>query len=158
MMGGGEGGNDANSATKGTESKPREVKDQIRDLPEAQQDRLLARVVRGDAKGRPFGTPRNPRMPTMEEFNPRLNDVKAGELKEAVVGAKHGINPDQAASIRGLSNEELVRFRLEDPISATSNSEGLSLTGGHHRTAEILRRVGSGEMSPDTVVPFLIHD
>jgi RHS repeat-associated protein len=151
-------GKGGSSTTEGAESAPRDVKEQIRDLPEEQQDRLLARVVRGDAKGRPFGTPRNPRLPTIEEFNPRINDVKASELENLVVGAKHGINPDQAASVRGLSNEELIRFRLQDPISATSNSEGLSLTGGHHRTAEIIRRVASGEMSPDTLVRFLTHD
>lgn len=130
----------------------------IEALPEEEQARLLARVARGDAKGRPFGTPRNPRLPTVEEFNPRVEEVRAGDLEELVSETKHGIYPDQAESIGELSNEELVRFRMEDPISGTSNDEGLSLTGGHHRTAEIIARVKAGTLDPNTIVRILVHD
>ena len=130
----------------------------INSLPEEQQNRLLARVVRGDAKGRSFGTPRNPRLPTIEEFNPRIEEVRAGDLEELVTGTKHGLNPEQTGSVSGLSNEDLVRFRMEDPISATRGEKGLSLTGGHHRTAEVINRVNAGKLDPNTIVRVLVHD
>jgi len=70
----------------------------------------------------------------------------------------HPENPRQALPISQITNEELVRFRLEDPISAIQGEGELSLTGGHHRTAEIIRRVESGQMSPDTIIKVLVHD
>jgi RHS repeat-associated protein len=157
--GGGSGDDGSRSdQTPGPSRSADDIAGKIRDLPEEQQDRLLSRVVRGDAKGRPFGTPRNPRLPTVEEFNPRVREVKAGELDRIITGTKHGINPEQAASVRTLSNEELVRFRIEDPISGTGGESDLSVTGGHHRLAEIINRVNVGELSPDTLVQILFHD
>jgi hypothetical protein len=48
---------------------------------------------------------------------------------------------------------------MEDPISASQvPNGGISLTGGHHRAAEIARRVTTGQMPADTPVPFLLHD
>ncbi|MEP0883709.1 FG-GAP-like repeat-containing protein [Trichocoleus sp. ST-U3] len=165
MMSGEGGGNGDSSSgngegSSGSSSAPEaeNIADRIRGLPEGQQDSLLARIVRGDAKGRAFGTPRNPRLPTIEEFNPRIQDVRAGDLEQSIVNTRHGIFPEQAESIRGLSNEELVRFRIEDPISGTGDSGNISLTGGHHRTAEIINRVTSGQLSPDTAVRILFHD
>ncbi len=116
------------------------------------------RIVRGDAKGRAFGTPRNPRTPTVEEFNPRIRDIRAGDLAVSIVGRRHGILPEQAQWVCQLSHDDLIRFRLEDPISATQVEAGLSLTGGHHRTHEIIQRVQSGQLSPDTLIRVLIHD
>jgi hypothetical protein len=101
-------------------------------------EKVLFRIARGDAKGRTFGTPRNPRAPTLEEFNPRMVEVRIGELAETIVGRRHGILPEQAQRISRLTNEELIRFRIEDPISSTQEANGLSLTGGHHRTSEII--------------------
>jgi RHS repeat-associated protein len=154
-------GSESNAgATSSPEPPPtsEDIGRRINSLPEDQQNRLLARVVRGDQKGRPFGTPRNPRLPTVEEFNARIEEVRAGDLEELVTGTRHGIYPEQAQSIRGMSAEELVRFRTEDPISATRGENGLSLTGGHHRTAEIVTRVNEGTLDPNTIVRILVHD
>lgn len=57
-----------------------------------------------------------------------------------------------------MSDEELIRFRPDDPISATQIGEGLSLTGGHHRMNEIGQRVLSGQMDPNTIIGVLIHE
>jgi hypothetical protein len=121
-------------------------------------DRVLARIVRGDAKGRAFGTPRNPRMPTIQELNPNLEGFRAGDLAEMITGRRHGIFTEQAESVSQMSHEEVIRFRLEDPISAVRSKGGWSLTGGHHRIAEIIKRVQSGQFSPDTIVRILVHD
>jgi len=135
-----------------------EVVAQLTTLPEEQLNPLLARVVRGDHKGRPFGSQAVPRMPTIEEFNPRILEIKAGDLAQSIKGRKHGIFPDQAERIGKLGNEDLIRFRIEDPMSAAGGKGNLSLTGGHHRTAEIIRRVEAKELSPDTIIKVLIHD
>ena len=116
------------------------------------------RIVKGNAKGRPFGTPRNPRVPTAEEFNPKIGELKAGGLAGAIKGRKHGIFPEQAENIRKMSDEELLRFRPEDPISGNIQGDGFSITGGHHRLNEIIRRVEAGELSADTKVRILFHD
>ena len=97
-------------------------------------------------------------MPTVEEFNPPIQEVRAGDLEGSVVDTRHGLTPDQSASIGRMSNEELLRFRIEDPISATGEPGNLSLTGRHHRTAEIISRVASGQLPPDTLVKILLHD
>ena len=88
----------------------------------------------------------------------RIVEIVASELSRLIVSRKHGIFPDQARQIGQLSNEDLIRFRLEDPISATQREGGLSLTGGHHRTNEIIQRVQGGQMDPATIVKVLIHD
>jgi hypothetical protein len=97
-------------------------------------------------------------MPTIEEFNPRIRDIRAGDLAKLITGRMHPEYPKQAASVRRLNNEDLVRFRLEDPISAVESGAGFALRRGHHRTAEIIRRVQSGLMSPDSIIMVLIHD
>lgn len=136
-----------------------EVRVTIETLPDDQAERLLYRISRGDAKGRAFGTPRNPNPPSIDDFNPRIQEIRAGDVERQIKQTKHGIFPEQEASVGRLSNEELVRFRIEDPISATQRSgDGLSLTGGHHRAAEIARRVAAGQLPPNTPVPFLLHD
>ena len=136
-----------------------EVREAIEGLPEEQAEKLLYRINRGDAKGRAFGTPRNPNPPSIDEFNPRMREIRAGDVEREIAQTKHGRFPDQEASIGKLSNEELIRFRIEDPISGTAvPSGGVSVTGGHHRIAEIVRRVGTGDLPADTPVPFLLHD
>lgn len=57
-----------------------------------------------------------------------------------------------------MTNDDLVRFRVDDPISANGAKGGLRLTGGHHRTEEIIRRVRAGEMDPSTTIKVLLHD
>jgi hypothetical protein len=121
-------------------------------------ENVLYRMARGDSKGRTFGTPRNPRAPTIEEFNPRIAEVRAGDLAATIVGRKHGIFLEQALWVSQLSHEELIRFRIEDPISATQARTGLSLTGGHHRTNEIIQRVLAGQCPQDTIIRILLHD
>ncbi len=116
------------------------------------------RIVKGDAKGRAFGTPRNPCVPTAEEFNPQIGEIRAGEVAGAINGRKHGIFPEQAESIRKMSNEDLLRFRLEDPISGNIQGDGFAITGGHHRLNEIIRRVQAGELATDTPIRILFHD
>jgi hypothetical protein len=119
---------------------------------------VLSRIVKKDAKGRSFGTPRNPRLPTIEEFNPRVAEINAGDIAGAVKGQKHGIFPDQAESISRMSNEELLRFNPNDPISGVIQGDGFSITGGHHRLNEIARRVEAGLLPADTKVRILFHD
>ena len=116
------------------------------------------RIVRGDAKGRLFGTPRNPLVPTIEEFNPRIGELNAGDIAGAIKGRKHGIFPDQAESVSRMTNDELVRFRPDDPISGIRQGEGFSITGGHHRLNEIIQRVDAGTLAKDTRIRILFHD
>ena len=116
------------------------------------------RIARGDAKGRSFGTPRNPHTPTFEEFNPRIEELPAGDLAGSIVGRRHGIFPEQAARIGLMSNDDLLRFRPDDPMSATRGSGGLSITGGHHRIDEIAARVRAGRIAPETPIRILVHD
>ena len=120
--------------------------------------KVLFRIVRRDNKGRPFGTPRNPNAPTIQEFNPRYQDVAAGDLAALIVAMRHGILPEQAAVIAQMSDQELLMLRTEDPISATQIEGGLSLTGGHHRVNEIIHRVNASRLNSTTVVRILIHD
>lgn len=124
------------------------------ELPES----VRLRIMRGDAKGRAFGHPRNPREPTAEEFNPRIGEVRAGDLAVTIVARKHGIVPEQAERVRQLGHDDLIRFHLDDPISAVEAGGGLSLTGGHHRTNEISQRVQAGTMDPNTIIRVLLHD
>ena len=119
---------------------------------------VLFRISRGDAKGRAYGTPRNPHAPTITEFKPRLAEVSAALLEGLIVRRKHGLHAEQEQRIGQLSNEELGTFRLEDPISAIQIPDGLSMTGGHHRMNEILKRVQSGTMNPSTIIRILLHD
>jgi hypothetical protein len=57
-----------------------------------------------------------------------------------------------------LSNEELIRFGPEDPVSGHAGSGHFSVTGGQHRLAEIIRRVETGELPADTPIRILFHD
>jgi hypothetical protein len=97
-------------------------------------------------------------MPTIDEFNPRIQEVRAGDLAEIITARRHGIFPEQAERVGQLSNEELIRLRLEDPISAVQHQGGLSLTGGHHRTQAIIDRVQAGQLDPNTIIRILVHD
>ncbi len=119
---------------------------------------VLARVRRGDVKGRAFGTPRNPRMPTIAEFNPRIVEIRAGDLETTIKERRHPDNPQQAHSVRQLHNDSLLEFKMEDPISAVNVPNGISLTGGHHRTTEIIRRVKEKKISPDVIIQVLTHE
>jgi hypothetical protein len=119
---------------------------------------VLYRIVTGDKKGRPFGSPTNPRRPTIEEFNPRIGEVQAGDLASKITGRKHGIDPLQAGLVSQLSDQDLLRLRIEDPMSGNATNGGFSITGGHHRMNEIINRVQAGTLPPDTLVRILFHD
>ena len=70
----------------------------------------------------PSGDPlvrRNPRVPTMEEFNPRIVEVLASDLSRLIVDGRHEVHPEQLECIATLADEELTRIRFDDPISAT---------------------------------------
>jgi hypothetical protein len=95
----------------------------------------------------------------MELFRPRKARIRACDLGTLIVRRKHGISPEQLAEVRKFDNDELVRFRTEDPISATECQDGgLSLTGGHHRTHEIDARVTDGYLRRETIIEVLLHD
>ncbi len=121
-------------------------------------EEVLFRIVRGDAKGRSFGIPRNDRVPSYEEFNPRLAELDAGDVARAIRRRKHGIFVEQAERIGKMLNEDLLRFRLEDPISGVAEGDGFHVTGGHHRLNEITRRVELGTLAWDMKVKVLLHD
>jgi hypothetical protein len=57
---------------------------------------------------------------------------------------------------RSTTGRSLVDAGADSTIVVGSG--GLSLTGGHHRTAEIARRAATGELPPATPVSSLLHD
>lgn len=117
-------------------------------------DMVIWRIKRGDFKGRPFGggPGSSPHAPTLAEFNPRIETVRAGDLGEYI--PSNPIIDEQLNSVRQLSNEELIKFRMDDPISVSGNQT----TGGNHRIYEILNRINEGKLSPDTPIDLLRHD
>jgi hypothetical protein len=119
---------------------------------------VLFRIERGDHKGRPFGTPRNPRAPTLEEFNPQIGELNAGDIEGRIGGRKHGLFPEQEERMRTCSTDDLICFRPNDPISGHAGSGTFTITGGHHRLYEIIRRVKLGEIPADTPIRILLHD
>jgi hypothetical protein len=94
----------------------------------------------------------------LEEFNPYFAEIQVGDLDKLVIARRHGVLPELASQIAQMSNDELLLFRAEEPISAIEIQNGLLLTGGHHRTNEIVQRVQSGRLDPTTIVRVLIHD
>ena len=58
-------------------SRGQDFGDQSADIDKLPEE-IFYRIVRSDSKGRPFGTPGNPRSPTFEEFNPRILEIRAG--------------------------------------------------------------------------------
>jgi hypothetical protein len=94
----------------------------------------------------------------LAEFNPRVAEIQAGHFEKMIVARRHGSLPELAAQIEQMSNDDLVLFRLDDPISAVETQNGLSLTGGHHRTSEIVRRVQAERLDRSVIVRVLIHD
>jgi hypothetical protein len=121
-------------------------------------DDVLYRTQRVDNKGRPYGTPRNPSVPPIDVFNPRIADINAQDLPTLISGKMHGLHPDQQKRMLGLSNDDLLMFRYDDPISGVLTKDGFSITGGHHRLSEIQRRVDCGSIPKGTKVRVLIHD
>ena len=118
---------------------------------------VLFRTRARDPKGRLYGGPDNPALPPLSKVNPRIYVIDAGDLR--IGNAKHGENPAQTASVERMSNEELVRFRLDDPISSVGlNGGALDLSGGFHRSTEIMKRVQAGTMPANTPVWILLHD
>jgi hypothetical protein len=121
-------------------------------------ERILMRTSATDRKGRVYGTNRNPNVPPIEVFNPRFWEVRAGDLERLIVERKHGRFQEQRDALSPVADEVLLRVNREDPISARWVGGGLSLTGGHHRTWEIMDRVAEGKMDPGTPVRILVHE
>lgn len=121
-------------------------------------DAILLRTQATDRKGRAYGTTRNPSVPPIEQFNPRFWEVRAGDLDRLIAERKHGRDPGQKESLSHAKNEELLEVNEEDPISARWTGKGLALTGGHHRTWEIIERVAAGEIDPHTALRILVHE
>ncbi|MFF4401433.1 DUF6531 domain-containing protein [Streptomyces sp. NPDC001480] len=103
--------------------------------------------------------------------------VRAGELVDNRV-ASHPLTDAQMyggeiaghGGVRNLSNEDLTRFggpQGNDPISGYRDwgpgdsprfpGSKVHITGGHHRTAEVVRRIGTGEMDPDILIEFALR-
>ncbi|MFJ6687239.1 DUF6531 domain-containing protein [Streptomyces sp. NPDC091294] len=103
--------------------------------------------------------------------------VRAGELVENRI-ASHPLTDAQMyggdvaghGGVRNLPNEDLTRFggpQGNDPISGYRDwgpgdsprfpGSQIHITGGHHRTAEIVRRIGAGEMDPEMLIEFAIR-
>ncbi|MFD7686439.1 RHS repeat-associated core domain-containing protein [Streptomyces sp. NPDC059781] len=103
--------------------------------------------------------------------------VRAGELVENRV-ASHPLTEAQMyggevaghGGVRNLSNEDLTRFggpQGNDPISGYREwgpgdsprfpGTQVHITGGHHRTAEVVRRIGTGEMDPEMLIEFALR-
>ncbi|MFG2233757.1 putative T7SS-secreted protein [Streptomyces sp. NPDC048723] len=103
--------------------------------------------------------------------------IRADELVENRIASHpltefqmHGGEVVGHGGVRNLTNEELVRFggpQGNDPISgfrdwaATDSIQypgsQIHITGGHHRTAEIVRRISIGEFDPNTLIEFEIR-
>jgi large repetitive protein len=113
-------------------------------------------------------------LPVHEDIN-KFN-VRAGEMVNNRVET-HPINEFQMqggetaghGGVANLSNEELITPggpQGNDPIRGTRDwapgdcgcfpGSRVIITGGHHRTAEIARRVLAGEMDPNTLIEFVI--
>ncbi|MGW0285624.1 putative T7SS-secreted protein [Streptomyces sp. NPDC003236] len=103
--------------------------------------------------------------------------VRADELIENRI-ASHPLTDAQMyggeiaghGGVRNLANEDLLRFggpAGDDPISGfrdwapgdSINYPGsrVHITGGHHRTAEIVRRIQTGDLDPDTLIEFALR-
>ncbi|MHC6628558.1 putative T7SS-secreted protein [Streptomyces globosus] len=103
--------------------------------------------------------------------------VRAGELVENRIASHpltdaqmHGGEVAGHGGVRNLTNEELVRYggpQGDDPVSGYRDwakddsiqypGSKIHITGGHHRTAEIVRRISLGEFDPDTLIEFAIR-
>ncbi|WP_432081865.1 DUF6531 domain-containing protein [Streptomyces sp. WAC 04229] len=100
--------------------------------------------------------------------------VRAGELVDNRI-ASHPLTEAQMyggeiaghGGVRNLPNEDLTRFggpQGNDPISGYRDwgpgdsprfpGSQIHITGGHHRTAEIVRRIGAGEIDPEMLIEF----
>ncbi|MEV5545516.1 putative T7SS-secreted protein [Streptomyces sp. NPDC052309] len=103
--------------------------------------------------------------------------IRAGELVDNRI-ASHPLTDAQMyggevaghGGVRNLSNQDLMRYggpQGDDPISGfrdwaagdSINYPGsqIHITGGHHRTAEIVRRIGMGEIDPNALIEFAIR-
>jgi hypothetical protein len=113
-------------------------------------------------------------LPLHEDFDKFY--VRAGELVNNRVET-HPINEFQMqggetvghGGVANLSNDELIMPggpQGNDPIRGTRDwapgdcgcypASRVVITGGHHRTAEIARRVAAGEMSADILIEFVL--
>jgi hypothetical protein len=130
-----------------------------------------SRVLVHNCEGRPNDTADIPIHPDVNRFN-----VRAGELVHNRVET-HPVNELQMqggeqvghGGVANLSNDQLIvpgGPQGNDPIRGTRDwgpqdcrcypGSRIVITGGHHRTAEIARRVREGTMDPATLIEFVI--
>ncbi|MFG2649393.1 DUF6531 domain-containing protein [Streptomyces sp. NPDC048436] len=104
--------------------------------------------------------------------------VRAGELVDNRIASHpltdaqmHGGDVVGHGGVRNLPNEDLTRFggpQGNDPISGYRDwgpgdsprfpGSQVHITGGHHRTAEVVRRIGTGEMDPNLLIEFALRE
>jgi hypothetical protein len=109
-----------------------------------------------DKKGRLY-TKLPRQVVTLAMMNPKAAEIRAGDLERLLV-PRHGLDLRQLRSLEPLTNEELLVFRPDDPLTMIPRDGMLHLTGGHHRAAHIAMRVKAGTLSPDTPVVVLLHE
>ena len=92
--------------------------------------------------------------------------VMAKELNPMTLKTKHPLNPQQVEMVGQLSNEMLVQYNKEDPISGrrdfrkgddfTYPGSQIIITTGHHRVFEIYKRYLLGKIDGDSLIEFVI--
>ena len=112
----------------------------------------------GRCEGKVVGTSRNPHAPTVEEFNPRIGELNAGDIGGAIKGRKHGIFPDQAESVGQDVQRRTTPLPARRPDQRRHSGRRVQHHGRHHRLNEIIRRVEAGTLPKDTKIRILFHD
>lgn len=88
-------------------------------------------------------------------------EVRIRNLRGAV--PRHPLFPEQEEVQRGRSTDELLHYDPDDPISGvpfqlgvpeeeTLGWQGVMITGGHHRLAELYRRYQVGLLTGEETV------
>ncbi|MFF1922005.1 DUF6531 domain-containing protein [Streptomyces sp. NPDC058221] len=109
--------------------------------------------------------------------NPNRFYARAGELVNNRI-ASHPLTDAQMyggdlvghGGVRNLPTRDILRYggpRGDDPISGYRDwalndtrlfpGSRIHITGGHHRTAEIVRRLNRGDIAPETLIEFFIR-
>lgn len=92
--------------------------------------------------------------------------VYVKELNPTTLQTRHPLNPQQAEMVSKLSNDSLMKYNKEDPLSGRRDfrkyddfmypgSQIIILTG-HHRVFEIYKRYLQGKIDGDELIEFLI--
>ncbi len=94
--------------------------------------------------------------------------VYVKELNPVTLETRHPLNPQQAEMISKLSNEKLMKYNNEDPISGRRDfrkhddfnypGSQIIISTGHHRVFEIYKRYLQGKIDGDELIEFLIPE